>query len=128
MERLPPTPYLHNIDISLNSALVAMFLIAVSHCISYRVSKNDEALAVIFDRIGLVSVITIYTISLLFILFRQRRLDKETGNRLFKEGANFFNKMCKLDKENLYFRPLNNNEKANLSIGNVGIRRTVDEF
>ena len=128
MERLPPTPYLHNIDISLNSALLAMFLIAVSHCISYRISKSDEALAATFDIIGLVSVITIYISALLFLFFRHRRLDRETGSRTFKEGLMFFNKMCKLDKENLYFRPLNNNEKANLSIGNVGIRRTVDEF
>jgi len=128
MERLPPTPYLHNIDISLNSALLAMFLIAVSHCISYRVSKSDEALAATFDTIGLVSVITIYSSALLFIFFRHRRLDKETGSRSFKEGFMFFNKMCKLDKENLYFRALANEKTADISLGNIGIRRTVDEF
>ena len=48
MERLPPTPYLNNIDYSLVCALAIMGLIVVSHCITNRIFKaGNEELAII---------------------------------------------------------------------------------
>ena len=106
MERLPPTPYLHNIDISLNSALFAMFLIAILHCISYRISKTSESASATFDQIACAAVIIIYCGLQLFIYVRHKRLSKLTGNRLFKEGGAFYNKMVRLRKGSLWYRPL----------------------
>ena len=107
MERLPPTPYLNNIDISLNSALFAMFLIVILHCISYTMSKTDVIASAAFDNIGCISVFVIYLFLQIYIYRRIILLSKKTGkNRLFKEGNLFYNKMIKLKNDSLFYRSL----------------------
>ena len=102
MERLPPTPYLHNVDLSLNAALLAMFLIAVSHCISFRISKSNEDYANTFDLISFITLIIAYIGTQIFIYLRIRRLKKHNGNRSWSEGKKFINRMCNLRKGCLF--------------------------
>ena len=80
MERLPPTPYLHNVDHSLNAALLSMFLIATLHCVSYRIHMVSPDNAAIFDMIAFAIVVVIYSGLQLFIFYRIRRLkNKHSG-------------------------------------------------
>ena len=83
-----------------------MFLIAILHCISYRISKTSESASATFDQIACAAVIIIYCGLQLFIYVRHKRLSKLTGNRLFKEGGAFYNNMVRLRKGSLWYRPL----------------------
>ena len=130
MERLPPTPYLHNVDLSLNAALFSMFSIAVSHCISFRISKFDEDYANTFDLISFIALFIAYIGSQVFIYLRIHRLKKLNGNRPWSEGKKFMNKMCKLRKGALFFRStavegsgFQNNPNAL-----VGLARSPEDF
>ena len=130
MERLPPTPYLHNVDLSLNAALFSMFSIAVSHCISFRISKFDEDYANTFDLISFIALFIAYIGSQVFIYLRIHRLKKLNGNRPWSEGKKFMNKICKLRKGALFFRStavecsaFQNNPNAL-----VGLARSPEDF
>ena len=131
MERLPPTPYLHNVDISLNAALFSMFLIAVSHCICYRISKFNEDYANSFDLISFITIFTAYVGSQIFIFLRIRQLKQLNGKRSWREGKKFINKMCKLRKGCLFFRSTQvgqSNIFDNKTSVRVGLPKSPEEF
>ena len=94
MERLPPTPYLNNVDLGLVSALSAMGMIIVSHCTAYRISKYDEEMAATCDWVFLIAIVSLYSISQVALIFRMNKFSGKGAGRMWKEGNAFFNRMC----------------------------------
>ena len=84
MERLPPTPYLNNIDYSLICALLVMGLIIVSHFITNRVFKSgNENLAMILDTWFMIIIVTTYIGTQIFLFIRIRNFMKGSSLRKY---------------------------------------------
>jgi len=99
MERLPPTPYLNNVDYSLTAALLSMGLVIVSHCIAFRISKHNEESAFLFDIGALIFIIIQYCCFQLFIFMRiKRRGDSSGSRRPWKMGKTWFNRISKVQE------------------------------
>ena len=99
MERLPPTPYLNNVDYSLTAALLSMSLVIVSHCIAFRISKHNEQSAFLFDIGALIFIIFQYFCFQIFIFMRIKRRGDSTGSRRpWKIGKSWFNRASKVQE------------------------------
>ena len=118
MERLPPTPYLHNVDHSLNAALFSMFLIALFHCISYRIHMGSPEMAAGFQIVALFTVLATYFVAQLCIYCRVRRLKKKYGGRKWREGPDFWNKHMEVEEGSLYHRDFTREKLGESSIVN----------
>jgi hypothetical protein len=136
MERLPPTPYLHNVDHSLNAALGSMFLVATFHCISYRIHMVSPETAATFDIVALCIIVATCLMAQVLIYLRVRRLSRKYGGRTWKEGHDFWNNHMSVDPGSLYHRDFTIEElgEASITIGNnkhlrnVGRKVSPEEF
>ena len=98
MERLPPTPYLNNVDLGLVSALSTMGLVIAGHCTTYRISKYNEELAATCDLVFLIIIIIAYISCQLALHFRMKNLSGKGAERKYKEGNEFYHRMVTIDK------------------------------
>ena len=132
MERLPPTPYLNNIDYSLISALLVMGLIVVSHFITNRVFKSgNENLAMLLDTWFMILTVTTYIGTQIFLLSRIRKIMRGSSLRKYKESSDNMN--ARVTIKDAWYCDVSGDEKykdfkLRTDGSNVGKQIDVDEF
>ena len=131
MERLPPTPYLNNIDYSLICALLVMGLIIVSHFITNRIFKSgNENLAMILDTWFMIIIVTTYIGTQIFLFIRIRNFMKGSSLRKYKESNDTMN--ARVTIKDAWYCDLSDEKYKDFKLrtdgSNVGKRINVDEF
>eukprot|EP00944_MAST-04C_sp_MAST-4C-sp1_P012490 g12490.t1 len=131
MERLPPTPYLNNIDYSLVCALAIMGLIVVSHCITNRVFKaGNEELAILLDTWFMVVIVVSYIGTQIFLYLRIRKFMRGSSLRKYKESKDSMN--ARVTVKEAWYCDLGDEKYKDFKLrtdgSNVGKRIDVGEF
>ena len=131
MERLPPTPYLNNIDYSLVCALAIMGLIVVSHCITNRIFKaGNEELAILLDTWFMVVIVVSYIGTQIFLSLRIRKFMRGSSLRKYKESNDSMN--ARVTVKEAWYCDLGDEKYKDFKLrtdgSNVGKRIDVGEF